>query len=134
MRRDLLSDERGAVAILTALALPVLIASAALACEVGYWVVETRSLQNAADAAAVSAAFAGGTGFAAEAAAVAAAHGFVDGAGGVTVSTAGVVGCFVAGGCYRVTIARPSVSALSGLSPRLSATSLASATRKALVQ
>ena len=134
MRRDLLSDERGAVAILTALALPVLIASAALACQVGWWVVETRSLQNAADAAAVSAAFAGGTEFAVEAGAVAAAHGFADGTGGVTVRTEGIVGCLVAGGCYSVTIAKPSVAALSGLSPRLSATSLASATRKALIQ
>ena len=114
-------DERGAVAVLTALALPVLLGSAALACEAGWWLVETRSLQNAADAAAVAASFAG-TAFDGEARAVAAAHGF----GNVAVNAAG--------NRIRVTVATPTIAVLGELAPRLSASATASVAQRRLIE
>lgn len=47
-----LSDERGSVAIITALTMPVLIGFMALGAETGYWYIEERKLQHAADVAA----------------------------------------------------------------------------------
>ncbi len=46
------SDRRGLTAITVALSLPVLIGSAGLGVEVGYWFLEERRLQTAADLAA----------------------------------------------------------------------------------
>lgn len=49
-------NDRGAVAIFSALALTVLLGSAALAVDVGSWYTQRRAMQSAADAAAKSAA------------------------------------------------------------------------------
>lgn len=50
-------DDRGVVAILTALLLPVVVGMVALAVEVGSWYAVKREMQSAADAAALGAAF-----------------------------------------------------------------------------
>ena len=55
--RRLAADQRGAVAVMLALMLPVVVGVAALAVETGLWFSERRDLQNAADAAALSGAF-----------------------------------------------------------------------------
>ncbi|HLO78055.1 MAG TPA: pilus assembly protein TadG-related protein, partial [Magnetospirillum sp.] len=55
--RRLAADREGAVAVMLALALPVLVGVSALAIETGLWFTERRVLQNAADAAALSGAF-----------------------------------------------------------------------------
>src|SRR3954466_5701079 len=52
-----LTDRRGVVRILFALAMPVLIGFTALGTEVGLWYLGRRNLQTAADVAAISAAF-----------------------------------------------------------------------------
>jgi Flp pilus assembly protein TadG len=49
-------DTRGSVAIIAALAFPVLIGGVALGAEVGYWFLRQGEVQNAADVAAFSAA------------------------------------------------------------------------------
>ena len=54
---DVLTDRRGVVGILFALAMPVLIGFTALGTEAGLWYLGKRNLQTAADVAAVSAAF-----------------------------------------------------------------------------
>jgi hypothetical protein len=56
-RRRFFSDDRGAVAIIMGLVLPVLIGMVGLAVEVGSWFGERRSLQSAADAAALAGAW-----------------------------------------------------------------------------
>src|SRR6266851_417289 len=53
----LLSDERGATAVLVAIALPVLFAFGALAINSGFWYTMKRQNQSAADAAALSGAY-----------------------------------------------------------------------------
>ena len=50
-----LTCPRGAVAIITAFALPVLLGFASLGIEVGHWYLGQRTMQGAADAAAISA-------------------------------------------------------------------------------
>jgi Flp pilus assembly protein TadG len=55
--RDFRKDERGAVAVIVALLLPVLIGMVGVAVEVGYWFSEKRELQTAADAGAIGGAF-----------------------------------------------------------------------------
>src|SRR5437016_8795802 len=65
-------DEGGAVAILTALALTMLIGLVGLALDVGMWYRTNRALQNAADAAVIAAATNGTGTYQAEAKAVAA--------------------------------------------------------------
>jgi hypothetical protein len=55
--RSLRKDERGAMAVLIALLLPVLIGMVGIAVELGYWYSEKRELQTASDAGAVGGAF-----------------------------------------------------------------------------
>jgi Flp pilus assembly protein TadG len=50
-------NERGAVAVLVALLLPVLLGMVGIAVELGYWFSEKRELQTASDAGAVGGAF-----------------------------------------------------------------------------
>ena len=54
--RKFFSSERGAIAVMFGLTMPAIIGFGALGTEVGYWQVKQRQLQNAADAAAYSAA------------------------------------------------------------------------------
>src|ERR1700680_3314691 len=81
-------DERsGVVAVLVALALPVLVGSMGLAAETSYWYVHQRGMQNAADAAAIAAATNGTSTYAAEAQAVVAGF-YPNGLGTITVTAA----------------------------------------------
>ncbi|MCO5965397.1 pilus assembly protein TadG-related protein [Sinorhizobium meliloti] len=52
----LLKDERGTVAVIAAITLPVLVGAMGLGAETGYWYLEQRKLQHAADVAAHAAA------------------------------------------------------------------------------
>ncbi len=96
-RRPFWRDSRGAVAMLFALSVPVLLGFAGIGIEVGVWLMNVRSMQGVADAAAASAAIAlnqtsgsctqGQTNVCAqEADTVSASNGWRNGAGGVTVT------------------------------------------------
>jgi Flp pilus assembly protein TadG len=54
---EIFDDRRGAVAVLSALSLPVLLGFAGLAIEVNYWYLEKRKLQEAADSGALAGAY-----------------------------------------------------------------------------
>src|SRR5437667_1859047 len=104
--RRLWSNEGGAVAIIVGIVATVVIAIVGLGVDVVGWYRTDRSLQNAADAAAIAAATNGTSTYQDEAKAVAAQYGLVDGAGGVTVTAADSQTC--PNGqttCYKVTVA-----------------------------
>jgi len=103
--RALLANENGASIIFIALTMPALIGSMGLAAEVSYWRLHQRSMQNAADAAAIAAATNGGSNYVAVGKGVAAQYGFHDGTGQVAVAVNNpgtATGCTT--GCYTVTI------------------------------
>jgi hypothetical protein len=101
----LASDRSGNVAVVTALALPVLIGAAGLGVETSYWYLTQRSMQNAADSAAVAAATIGDPNFEAEAKAVASAYGYEHGKGNLSVSVSKAAACPAGGNdCYSVAI------------------------------
>jgi len=107
--RALRSDRRGNVAILSALALPMLIGMMGIGAEVGSWYEGKRGLQNAADSAAIAAATNGSDdSYDDEARAVAAQYGFTDGMSGTTVTAQNNQPCPAGGDdeCYRVTVSR----------------------------
>ncbi len=125
-------DEAGAIAILTALALVMLIGLVALALDVGMWYRTNRALQNAADAAVIAAATNNTGTYQAEAKAVAAKYGFVDGAGGITVTALNNQTCpDGTTDCYKVTVARSTAPkffspVLGSFSPALAGAAMAS--------
>lgn len=88
----LTADQRGVTAIVTGIALTIILGFAGLAIDVAYWLNATRAIQAAADQAAYSAAAAAGTNFCpnnastVQAQAVAAARGFVNGQNDTTVA------------------------------------------------
>ena len=103
-------DRRGVVAVLVALAMPVLVGSMGLAAEASYWYVHQRGMQNAADAAAIAAATNATASYAAEAQAVVAGF-YPNGLGTITVTAANpntASGCTTAAGsanrCYTVIV------------------------------
>jgi Flp pilus assembly protein TadG len=103
--RGFFGDKSGAVIMLVALAMPVLVGTMGLAAEASYWFMHQRAMQNAADAAAIAAATNATSGYAAEAQAVAAQLGFQNGSGNITVQVAKpstAAGCTA--NCYTVTI------------------------------
>jgi Flp pilus assembly protein TadG len=106
-------DRRGVAVVLVALALPVLIGTMGVAAETSYWYMHQRSMQNAADAAAIAAATAGAMAaatnttstYATEAQQVAANYGFSNGSGNITVTAANpstATNC--TSGCYTATV------------------------------
>lgn len=100
------SDEDGAVVFTFALIATLLIAVLGLGIDVGAWHRVDRSLQNAADAAAVAAARNGTSSYQSEATAVAAQYGLVDGSGGVTVTALNNQTCPNGQtNCFSVTVA-----------------------------
>ena len=102
---DLHCDRRGNVTVMMAFLLPPLIGTFGLGFEVANWYLITRTMQNAADSAAVAAATNGGTNYATEAKAVAAQYGFVDGVNNITVMASNTAACPGGGTtCYSVTI------------------------------
>jgi hypothetical protein len=105
----LLRRTSGNVAMITALALPVVIGAFGVGAEAASWMTARKSLQNAADAAAIAAATEAGSNYTSEARAVAAQYSLQDGVDGVTVavSDTGVCPAGVTGTCYRVTITKP---------------------------
>src|SRR5512141_3185271 len=76
--RLMIGHERGNVLILTGLLLPVLLAILGLGFESASWYQTRRSMQNAADTAAVAAATNGTASYANEANAVTAQYGFLN--------------------------------------------------------
>lgn len=107
--RRLVGDRRGNVAVLAALALPVLIGSLGVGAEVASWYGGKRGLQNAADSAAIAAATNGTSdGYDDEARAVAAQYGFKNGVDGVTVTALNNQACPDGGSnkCYAVTVSK----------------------------
>lgn len=102
---DFACDRSGSVVTVTALAMPVLIGATGLGMEVSYWYFSQRSMQNAADSAAIAAATNGTANYAAEAKAAAARYGFVDGANNVSVAASNSATCPSGGAnCYSVTV------------------------------
>src|SRR3954470_7502888 len=55
MKPTLRSCRKGAIAVVTAVALPLLLGFTSLGVEVGHWYLTQRQMQGAADAAAISA-------------------------------------------------------------------------------
>jgi Flp pilus assembly protein TadG len=103
--RAFLENEDGASIVFIGLTLPALIGTMGLAAEVSYWRLHQRAMQNAADAAAITAATNAGSNYAAEGKAAAAQTGFQDGTGYVSVAVANpgtAAGCTA--NCYTVTI------------------------------
>jgi Flp pilus assembly protein TadG len=102
---DLRRDRRGNVTVLMAFLLPPVIGTFGVGFEVANWYLITRSMQNAADSAAVAASTNGSGSYATEASAVAAQYGFVNGVNHVTVAASNTAACPGGGtNCYSVTI------------------------------
>ena len=101
-------DQRGNVAIMAAMAMPVLVGSMGLGAEAASWYGGKRALQNAADSAAIAAATNGNAAtYAAEARAVTAQYGYLNGRDGVVVTTSNTAPCPGGGNtCYSVSITR----------------------------
>jgi Flp pilus assembly protein TadG len=78
-------DQSGSYIIIAALVMPVLVGTAGLGTEVGWWLYTHKNMQSAADSAAVSAATAGSN-LNAEADTVTALYGFTNGTQNVTVT------------------------------------------------
>ncbi|MGQ0684363.1 MAG: TadE/TadG family type IV pilus assembly protein [Bradyrhizobium sp.] len=78
-------DQSGSYMIIIALLMPVLVGTAGLGTEVGWWLYKHKNLQSAADSGAVSAATAG-TNLTAEANAVTASYGYANGVNNVTLA------------------------------------------------
>ena len=128
--RSFRRDDKAAAAVMFAVAAPILIGAMGLAAEVSYWRVHQRSMQNAADAAAIAAATNAGSTYVAEAQAVAAQYGFQNGAGNITVTVTKpntASGC--TNDCYNVQISDKlpllltSIVGFSGNTTIMSATS-----------
>jgi Flp pilus assembly protein TadG len=103
--RDLQRDRRGNVTVMMGFLLPPLIGTFGLGFEVANWYLTTRSMQNAADSAAVAIATTAGTNYLTEARALAAQYGFVNGVNNVTVAASNTAACPGGGTtCYSVTI------------------------------
>jgi len=81
-------DQSGSYVIISALLMPVLVGTAGLGTEVGWWYYKHKNMQSAADSGAVSAATAAsaGTDPSSEAKAVTANYGYANGANNVTVT------------------------------------------------
>jgi len=107
---DFCADSRGNIAIITALAMPVLVGAAGLGGEAGYWYYRQQAMQSAADSAAVAAASASGVSYQNEARGVAAKYGLVHGQANVSVQAQNGVTCpappagVTYAECYQVTV------------------------------
>ena len=106
--KRIFAAQGGAVAPMTALMLVPILGAMALAVDVGYWYKTQRSMQSAADSAALAAAFSDDANYAGAAKGTATRLGYTDGTGSVTVvpERNGSVLCptGVTGTCTKVTI------------------------------
>jgi Flp pilus assembly protein TadG len=108
-RSSLWVQERGAVAFMFALIAAGVIATIGLGIDVIGWYRTNRTLQNAADAAAVAAARNGTSSYQSEALAVAASYGFIDGSNGISIAPLNNQTCPNGQtNCYLVTVAMAS--------------------------
>jgi Flp pilus assembly protein TadG len=102
------ANQRGTVAVMMGFLFPILIAAFGLGFEITNWYLTTRSMQNAADAAAVAAATNGSSNYNTEAAAVATQYGYTNGSNNVTVTASNAATCpadpSLTPPCYSVTI------------------------------
>ena len=106
------TDERGAVAVTMGILILPLMGFLALGFEATNWYLITRGMQNAADAAAIAAAFNNGANYDVEGKAVAAQYGFVDGTNNVSITISNTAPCPAGGNnCYS--------AAISGYTPLL---------------
>jgi Flp pilus assembly protein TadG len=103
---SLRANERGTVAVMMGFLFPVLIGAFGLGFEVSNWYLRTRSMQNAADAAAIAAATNGSSNYNTEAGAVATQYGYTNGTNNVTVAASNTAPCPAGytAPCYSVTI------------------------------
>ncbi|MNE02983.1 hypothetical protein D3C80_954690 [compost metagenome] len=102
--------ENGNVGPLGALMIVPLVGALSLAIEGGNWYLTQRSMQHAADSAAIAAATNGDVGYAAEARAVSTRYGYSNGSNNTVVDAIDTAACpapSTATNCYRVTISRP---------------------------
>src|SRR5437868_15229402 len=98
-------DQRGTVSVMMGFLIIPLVGALGIGFEVSSWYMTTRSMQNAADAAALAAATNGGANYDVEAKAVAALYGFVHGTNNVSVVASNTAACPSGGNnCYSVTI------------------------------
>jgi Flp pilus assembly protein TadG len=112
--RKFCKDDCGSAIVFIALAMPVLIGALGLAAEVSYWRFIHRTMQDAADSAAIAAATNNGSTYAAEARSVASQYGYNNGINQITVAAsnpAAAAGCTA--NCYVVTISQKVPLALS---------------------
>ncbi len=108
MLRRVLQSERGNIAVISAIILPVLLGGLGVGFETAGWYQTQRSMQNAADSAAIAAATNNSSSYATEADAVTAQYGFTDGVAGVTVTASNTAACPAGGNtCFSVTITKP---------------------------
>lgn len=86
--QEFIRDQSGSYVILSALLMPVLVGTAGLGTEVGWWYYKHKNMQSAADSGAVSAATAVSAGgdLTSEANAVTANYGYVNAANSVTIT------------------------------------------------
>jgi hypothetical protein len=107
--RSVVRDERGNVAIITALTSSIVLGAFGLGAEAASWMSTKRSMQDAADAAAIAAATNASSTYQVEAQGVAAQYGFQNGTDGVTVAADDNATCPAGqtGPCYSVTVSRP---------------------------
>jgi Flp pilus assembly protein TadG len=103
---QLRNDERGSVAAIMGVLLPVLVGTLGLGFEVSNWYRVNRSMQDAADAAAIAAATNAGSNYDVEAKAVTAHYGFTNGVNDVTVAVTNAAACptGITAPCYGVTV------------------------------
>jgi hypothetical protein len=103
--RRLRTDERGAVSVTMGILMVPLVGFLAFGFEVSNWYLITRAMQNAADAAAIAAAFNNGANYDVEGKAVTAQYGFVDGTNNVSIAVSNTAPCPAGGNtCYSVSI------------------------------
>ena len=83
--RRFADDQSGSYVIISALLMPVLVGTAGLGTEVGYWYYKHKNMQSAADSGAVSAAT-GGSNLVTEANSITASYGYQNGVQNVAVA------------------------------------------------
>src|SRR5262245_40494929 len=94
--RTLLSlhkNQSGTVAVIMGFLFPILIAAFGLGFEITNWYLRTRSMQNAADSAAIAAATNSSSNYNVEAAAVATEYGYTNATNNVTVAASNTAPC-----------------------------------------
>ncbi len=115
----------GAVAIITAMSLLVIMGFTALAIDIGMWLRTQKAMQHAADSAVITAVLSNSSSYQLEARAVTTKYGFTNGANGVAVSALANQLCPDGkSDCYKVTITNTTPAQIFSRALRLSGGSL----------